>query len=298
MKNKLSLVIDGNYLMFQSFYATYRGDIDKIMRSSKGVPTNALSLFLFQLLKLLNYFEPTHLFVAFDSYSKTKRHELYEEYKSGRAKAPNELWEQFKLIKEILSKLKVNYLENPGDEADDLIATYCSKIDGEKVIFSRDKDLLQLVNSNTSVIEKSDWDYELIDIDNFVDNYGITPNQIPDYKGLRGDSSDNLKGVKGIGDKTAIKLLNEFTTLENLYENLESKSITNSVRNKLILDKDSAFFCKQLAILNKEVDVLNLDINAYDINLLDPSEAEEMLDDLELRKVSEYLEEWYDSLQL
>lgn len=217
-----ALIIDGNYLMFQSFYATYRGDINVILRTSNGTPTNAITLFLKQLVKYLVFYKPDYLFIAFDAKERTKRHELLDGYKANRIKAPQELFIQFDLIKEILKEMKVFYYESAGDEADDLIATFCKNFESlEKFIFSRDKDLLQLVNKNTRVFFKD----EEVTYLNFFEKYQINPDQIIDFKALKGDPSDNLPGIKGIGDKTAIKLLNEFKTFENIYQNLDSKLI-------------------------------------------------------------------------
>ncbi|VEU70913.1 5'-3' exonuclease [Mycoplasmopsis glycophila] len=292
---KTSLVIDGNYLMFQSFYATYRGDLETILRSSKGVPTNAISIFMSQLIKLIYFIDPDCLFIAFDAKEKTSRHLEYSEYKSGRTKAPNELFIQFDLIKELLTKLNITWMEKSGYEADDLIATYTKVIPGEKYIFSRDKDLLQLVNEEVSIVEKTSYGYEILDNDNFYDKYSFYPNQVVSYKGLKGDPSDNLPGIKGIGDVTAIKLLKSFGTFENIYANLDSKEITASVRKKLIEGQKDGYMCYKLAQLvydvpdfpTKEIDFL--------INV-DYSNAKDLIDELELKKLWSYLKELHNHL--
>ncbi|VEU75920.1 5'-3' exonuclease [Mycoplasmopsis columboralis] len=293
MKNKeIMLLIDGNYLMFQSFYATYRGDINAIMRSSKGVPTNAVNLFLLQLVKLIRFYEPQYLFVAFDAKSKTKRHLVYSDYKANRIKAPVEIFEQFNLIKQLLSLLNIAHNEIDGAEADDLIATASVKYNDEnleKLIFSRDKDLLQLVSESTSVIEKdSDNDYQLITHENFYDIYGITPQQIVDFKGLKGDPSDNLPGIKGIGDKTAIKLLNEYQSFENIYENINL--LSKSIQNKLIESKEQGYMCYQLAKLNTNVEEFTYSKEELLLNI-NYQQAEKLLNELELNVAKRYLRE-------
>ncbi|WAM02411.1 5'-3' exonuclease [Mycoplasmopsis felis] len=217
MNNK-NLVIDGNYLLFQSFYASYRGDINTILRTSKGIPTNAIQLFLMQLLKLLKEIKPTHLFITFDAYGQTLRHLQYQEYKSGRAKAPDELYIQMNLIKEILTKLNIKWLEQEGYEADDLIATFTTLLPGNNFVFSADKDLLQLVNSKTTLIHRKSDKYLYITNKNFYDLFEINPEQITSFKGLKGDPSDNLPGIKGVGDKT---VLNYWMNLKILKEFLE-----------------------------------------------------------------------------
>ncbi|WP_036437930.1 5'-3' exonuclease [Mycoplasmopsis gallinarum] len=254
MNKSKFLLVDGNFLMFQSFYASYNPyTMNSLMKSPEGIYTNGVHVFLLSLTKLIDFIKPDYLFVAFDAQGKTKRHENYEGYKAGRTKAPEIIFEQFNLIKQILTGLNVKWFEQIGDEADDLIATLAQNKNTENYIFSKDKDLLQLVNENTSVIShnKKTGEFELINLDNFKNLIGILPYQIPDFKGLAGDSSDNLKGVEGIGEKTAIKLLNEYETLENLYNSIDL--IKGKTKEKLLLDKESAFFCKSLAILNRNV---------------------------------------------
>ncbi|WP_223211610.1 5'-3' exonuclease [Mycoplasmopsis citelli] len=286
------LLIDGNYLMFQSFYATYRGDLNTIMRSSKGVATNAINLFLLQVIKLIRFYNPKYLFIAFDAATKTARHLAYPQYKANRIKAPNEIFLQFDLIKQLLNKLNLVHLEIDGAEADDLIATASKKFNFdnlEKLIFSRDKDLLQLVNSTTSVIDKDNQsNYQLITNENFYDIYNLYPAQIVDYKALKGDPSDNLPGIKGIGDKTAIKLLDEFKTFKGIYEHLDE--LSTSLKNKLLASKDQGQMCYDLAKLNPNV--LEFHLNKEDLVLnISVEKALQMLEELELNVVTKYLKE-------
>ncbi|UUD35517.1 5'-3' exonuclease [Mycoplasmopsis caviae] len=268
MKKDKFLLIDGNYLLFSSFYASYNQyNPESTMRSPQGITTNGVHVFLITLSKLLAYFKPKYLFIAFDAFGKTKRHQSYQDYKAGRMKAPTIIFEQFKTIKEILTKLNIKWFEKSGDEADDLIATLAQSQGCLNLIFSKDKDLLQLVNGNTCVVktvkEGFKIHYELETIDNFEYIYGIKPNQIPDFKGLAGDSSDNLKGVSGIGEKGAIKLINEYGSLENIYQNIDQ--IKGKTKDKLTIDKEQAYMCKSLATLNLNVE-MDKNLSTYLLN--------------------------------
>ncbi|WLP85954.1 5'-3' exonuclease [Mycoplasma seminis] len=293
-KKEKHLLIDGNYLMFQSFYATYYGNPTNIMRSSKGVPTNGINLFLHQLIKLIDFYNPTHLYIAFDSPKKSFRHDIYQDYKAGRTKAPEELFVQFNLVKEILKSLNVNFQEMPGFEADDLIAAYCKQVadDQFKIIFSRDKDLQQLIDQNTAIIQKDSNNYSLLTLDNYFQIYGFLPSQVIDYKALAGDSSDNLPGVKGIGDKTAVSLIQKYGSVPNLYQNEAnwSNDLTKSVITKLQNGKQDALFCLQMATLNPNVTDFDTNKDDYVIDL-DIENAIMQLEDLELRFVLAKLKE-------
>ncbi|WP_416756646.1 5'-3' exonuclease [Mycoplasma aquilae ATCC BAA-1896] len=289
------LIIDGNYLMFQSFYATYYGNPDNIMRASNGTPTNGINLFLHQLNKLIEFYRPKYLYIAFDSKDKSFRHELYDEYKAGRAKAPNELYVQFNLIKQILDLLGVVQQELAGFEADDLVAAYCNKValNEPKIIFSRDKDLHQLIATNISIIQKENYGYSLLTNENYFENYGFLPSQVVDYKALAGDSSDNLPGVKGIGEKTAISILEKFHTVPNLYASQDkwSAMLTKGVINKLIAGKNDALFCLKMATLNPNVDSFNPEKEAYVLKL-NIQNALPLLEQLELRSIIEKWNKW------
>ncbi|ATO30903.1 DNA polymerase I [Mycoplasmopsis bovirhinis] len=292
MKNNLrSLVIDGNYMLFQSFYATYRGDVTTILRTSRGITTNAIAIFLFQLIKLIKFIEPTHLMIAFDAEGKTKRHEIFPEYKKGRMKAPQELFDQFDIIKKLLSLLKVKWIEQAGDEADDIIGTYCKNFEGQKFIFSSDKDLLQLVDQNTSYIIKKGYEISLVTFENFFEIYQMHPKDITSYKGLKGDSSDNLPGVKGIGDKTAIKLIETYGNFQNLYDLLESNNLpeSKSILDKLVKGKESGFLSYNLSQINTKILNLSLDPSEYKINF-DYDNALEYIEELELSKFKKDLQ--------
>ena len=276
---KKVILVDGNNLLFRSYYATaYSGNF---MKNSKGFPTNGLFGFVNMINKILNEENPEYILVAFDI-GKTFRHEKYEDYKGGRSETPDELKMQFPVAKEILTKLGIKYLEIPGYEADDIIGTYSKIIDETEdyqgLIVSSDKDLLQLITNKVSVKLLKSKDYIMMTPKTFKENYGIEPIRMIDLKGLMGDASDNIPGVKGIGEKTAIKLLSEYDSLENLYTHLdEIKGATNT---KLTEGKESAFMSKEIATIYKEVPV-SLNIEDLKFNFNPTPELMELYKELE-----------------
>lgn len=248
------ILVDGNNLLFRSYYATaYTGNI---MRNSKGFPTNGLFGFINMINKILTEENPKYIVVAFDV-GKTFRHEKYQEYKGGRIETPDELKMQFPVAKELLTAMGIKYVEVVGYEADDIIGTFAKMIDDnnnyEGLIVSSDKDLLQLISDDVTVKLSKSKDYIMMDHQTFVDTYGIEPIRMIDLKGLMGDSSDNIPGVKGIGEKTALKLLKEYDTIENLYEHIDE--LKGAVKTKLESDKKAAFDSKEIATIYKEVPI-------------------------------------------
>ena len=251
---KKVILVDGNNLMFRSYYATaYSGNI---MRNSKGFPTNGLFGFVNMMNKIIHEENPNYILVAFDI-GKTFRHEQYEDYKGGRSETPDELKMQFPVAKEILTAMGIKYLEVPGYEADDIIGTFAKMIDEtldcEGLIVSSDKDLLQLISDKVTVKLLKNKDYIMMTPITFQETYGVEPARMVDLKGLMGDASDNIPGVKGIGEKTAIKLLKEYNNLDNLYEHIES--LTGAIYNKLVDGKENAFKSREIATIYREVPV-------------------------------------------
>lgn len=251
---KKVILVDGNNLMFRSYYATaYSGSI---MRNSKGFPTNGLFGFVNMINKIIHDENPEYMLVAFDI-GKTFRHEKYDNYKDGRSETPDELKMQFPVAKEILTAMGIKYLEVVGYEADDIIGTYAKMIDDnddyEGLIVSSDKDLLQLISNDVTVKLLKSKDYVMMTPLVFQDTYGVEPARMTDLKGLMGDSSDNIPGVKGIGEKTAIKLLSQYHDLENLYEHIDE--IKGATHNKLVDGRDSAFMSREIATIYREVPV-------------------------------------------
>ena len=251
---KKVILVDGNNLLFRSYYATaYSGNL---MKNSKGFPTNALYGFTNMLNKIIKDENPEYMIVAFDK-GKTFRHEKYKDYKGGRIKTPDDLVMQFKPARELTNALGIKCFEIENYEADDIIGTYSKIIDEtegyEGLIVSSDKDLLQLISSKVKVKLLKTHDYIMMDEEEFKKTYGLEPIKMIDIKGLQGDPSDNIPGVKGIGEKTALKLLQEYGSVEGIYENIDK--ITGATKQKLIDGKQEAFDSKSLATIYQEVDI-------------------------------------------
>ena len=249
MSNKLVL-IDGNSIIYRAFFAL------PLLNNDKGVYTNAVYGFTTMLLRLLEEEKPTHLLVAFDAGKTTFRHATYKEYKGGRQKTPSELSEQFPLLKELLDAFDIKHYELDQYEADDIIGTLSKQAmdDGfEVTVISGDKDMLQLVSDKVtvSVTRKGISEVERYTPDYLKEKMEITPEQIIDLKALMGDSSDNIPGVPGVGQKTATKFLKQYETLERLYEHIDEVS-GKKMKEKLVTHKDDAFMSKQLATINRE----------------------------------------------
>ena len=258
---KKIVLVDGNNLLFRSYYATaYSGNI---MRNKDGFPTNGIYGFVNMINKIIAEEKPEYMMVAFDI-GKTFRHEKYADYKGGRNATPEDLKIQFPVAKKILTAMGIKYLECDGYEADDIIGTismWCEKDDDyEALIVSSDKDLLQLISDETTVKLLKTKDYIWMDKKAFIDTYGFDPIHMIDLKALMGDSSDNIPGVKGIGEKGAIKLVSEYQTLDNIYDNINN--IKGATQTKLIEGHESAYYSKDLVTIYREVP---LDITFNDL---------------------------------
>ncbi len=246
------ILVDGNNLLFRSYYATaYNGNL---MKNSKGFPTNALFGFTNMINKIIEEEKPTYIMVAFDK-GKTFRHDKYDFYKQGRIETPNELKAQFPKAKELLDAMGIKYLEIDNYEADDIIGTLAEYCNNDPnfigTIISSDKDLLQLISNDIDIKLLKQKDYIRYNEKTFTDEYKIKPINIIDLKALMGDSSDNIPGVKGIGEKTALKLLQEYKTLDGIYENIDK--ITGKVKEKLLADKENAYMSYEVATIYKKV---------------------------------------------
>ena len=246
------VLVDGNNLLFRSYYATlYTGNI---MRNRDGFPTNGLYGFVNMINKIVAEENPKYMMVAFDI-GKTFRHEKYKDYKGGRRETPEDLKVQFPIAKKILTAMGIKYLECEGYEADDIIGTISSWCDKdpeyEALIVSSDKDLLQLISDETVVKLLKPKDYIMMDKATFIQTYGFEPIKMIDLKALMGDASDNIPGVKGIGEKTAIKLLTQYGSLDGIYENIDN--IKGSTHEKLITGNEDAYYSKELVTIYREV---------------------------------------------
>lgn len=277
---KKMMLIDGSSLLFRSFYAllpSYKEDyslpIEGLMRAKDGTPTNAifgLSLIIF---KLMNDFKADYALAAFDTSQPTLRHEAFEDYKGTRKKPPVDLIPQFALSRELFNEFGITTYEEAGIEADDIIGTMAkkgSRAGMEVIIISGDKDLLQLVDGNISVYltRKGVSDLEKMDEKAIFEKYALTPDQIPDLKGLMGDPSDNIPGIKGVGEKTAIKLLTEFNNVETIV----NSQIKGKLGEKIKEQAQAALLSKKLATImcdvNLPFDIENIVYNGVNYNNL------------------------------
>ena len=261
---KRLIIIDSNAVIHRAFHAL------PPLTTKKGELVNAIYGFLLVFFKAIKEFQPDFVVATFDFPAPTFRHKKYKLYKATRKKAPQELYDQIPKIKEILESFNIQIFEKQGFEADDLIGTI-SRIAPKKqilpeietIILTGDLDALQLVDKNTKVyaLRKGLKDTVLYDKEKVKEKYdGLIPEELIDYKALRGDPSDNIPGVSGVGDKTAIFLIKEFGTLENLYKELEqnsekAKKVKESLRKKLLDYKDQAFISKMLAEINQSVPI-------------------------------------------
>ena len=276
---KKIILVDGNNLLFRSYYATaYTGNL---MKNSKGFPTNALFGFTHMINKILHEEKPTHIIVAFDK-GKTFRHEKYADYKGGRGETPDELKMQFPVAKELLTYMGIKYYEIDNYEADDIIGTFAKFCDDEDefigTIVSSDKDLLQLISSDVDIKLLKQKDYIRYNEESFKRAYGIEPIRIIDLKALMGDSSDNIPGVKGIGEKTALKLLQKYGSLDSIYENIDS--IKGAAKQKLIDDKENAYKSFDLATIVRDVP-MEININDVILKEKDSEKLNNLYEDLE-----------------
>ena len=276
---KKILLIDGNNILFRSYYATaYTGNI---MKNSKGFPTNALYGLINMMNKIINEENPEYVMIAFDK-GKTFRHEKYDNYKGGRSETPDELKMQFPVAKKLVEAMGFHYFEIDNYEADDIIGTFAKRATEDKeytaTIISSDKDLLQLINDEVEVKLLKTNDYIRMTKQEFINTYGIEPPRMVDLKALMGDSSDNIPGVAGVGEKTAIKLLQEYGTLGNLYNNIET--VKGKLKDKLIESRDDAFMSYDLATIYKDVPI-DTDFTKIKYNGIDTLKYIDLLNELE-----------------
>ena len=263
-KEKL-LLLDGNSLAYRAFFAL------PLLTNDQGIHTNAVYGFTTMLQKILEEEKPTKMLVAFDAGKTTFRHSTYSEYKGGRQKTPPELSEQFPYLRKLLDAYRIKQYELDLYEADDIIGTLSKEADEQKlevIIVSGDKDLTQLASDNTTVYitRKGITDIEHYTPSHIEEKYGLTPHQIIDMKGLMGDSSDNIPGVPGVGEKTAIKLLKQYPTIEELYQHIDEVSGAK-LKEKLAANEEQAKMSKELATINRQAPI---DIKIEELNYEGP----------------------------
>ncbi len=285
---KKIILVDGNNLLFRSFYATaYQG---VIMRNPEGFPTNALYGFINMMNKIIKEEKPTYIMVAFDK-GKTFRHDKYEEYKAGRTAMPDELKVQFPKAKEVLDAMGIKHFEIDNYEADDIIGTLAKRVDEEDdfvaTIVSSDKDLLQLISDEVVVKLLKQKDHILMTREEFMNTYQVEPIRMIDLKALMGDLSDHIPGVKGIGEKTAISLLVKYGSLDGLYENIES--VAGKTKEKLLADKDNAYMSYDIATIFRDVP-LDFDLEDCKYNGIDADAFVKLLEEFDFKSIIKKLD--------
>lgn len=253
MNNEKILIVDGMALLFRAFFAqSYSA-----RRLEDGTPTNAIYGFFQYLFDAVNAFQPTHVVCCWDMGSKTFRTDLYPAYKANRPEAPEDLVPQFTLVKDIVAAINIPNVGLEGYEADDCIGTVSQKFSalGQVYILTGDQDMLQLVSERIHVVimKKGRSNYAVYDMELLRTDKGIQPFQVVEMKGLTGDTSDNYPGVKGIGEKTALKLLAEYESIDGILNNLEQ--LPKSVKAKIEADLDMLHLCRSLARINVEVPI-------------------------------------------
>lgn len=241
------ILIDGNSLINRAYYAT------PPLSNSEGLPTNAVYGFMNMLLRLVTTEKPTHMLVAFDRKAPTFRHKMFDGYKALRKPMPDDLASQMPILKEVLSSLKITMYEADGIEADDIIGAAAKKFAVPTYIISGDRDEFQLVDDTTTVwfTRRGITDIDEYNIENFKEKTGITPIQLIDLKACMGDASDNIPGIKGVGEKTALTLIQTYGTVENIYANIEE--LKGALKTKVEDSRDMCILSKTLATINTNV---------------------------------------------
>lgn len=288
-KNRL-LLVDGMALLFRAFFAT--AVRKQFMINSKGVPTNAVQGFLRHFLSALETSQPSHVAVCWDMGSKTFRNDIFKDYKSNREAPPLELVPQFDLAKEVTSAFAIPNVGIPGYEADDCIGTICEQVKKEMeiTVLTGDRDLLQILDDQVHVwiMQKGIGNYAKYTKSIFMDSYQMYPKQLVDVKALMGDASDGYPGVKGIGEKTATKLIQEHGDIETMLANLSS--LTPAQRKKIEQDKEMMHLSRELAKIHCEVPV-TMELHEADWSGV-PQTALDFVQEYELNSVRRHLHQF------
>ncbi len=279
-ESKKLILIDGNAIIHRAFHAI------PPFRTSSGELVNSVYGFASILLNILNNEKPDYIAVAFDLKGKTFRHEEYKDYKATRTKAPDELYSQIPRIHKLVSAFKIPIYTAEGYEADDVLGTLSKKAEEKNLntyIITGDLDTLQLVTEKTKVMTFIKFSQmRTYDAAAVFERYGLKPSQVIDMKGLQGDSSDNIKGVAGVGAKTTKTLLQKYGTIESVYDHLDE--ITGAVHKKLASDKESAFLSKRLATIVTDLD-MDLDLSDCKTHEYDENELRAIFEELEFKSL-------------
>jgi len=293
-EQKKFVIVDGHALIYRGYYGL------PPLRTPQGELVNAVYGFTTMLLNMLQKFKPDYLAVAFDLRGPTFRHEAYEGYKATRKETPDDLFPQIPRVKQIVKAFQIPYFEQAGFEADDMIGTVSQKVkdhhpDVDLYILTGDMDLTQLIDDQVRILAPLSGFNEVktYDFDAVKAKYDVRPDQIIDYKALVGDVSDNIPGVQGVGKKTAAKLLNQYDTLDSIYEHLDE--ITGGVHDKLVKDKEMAYKSKELATIVCDVP-MELDLEACHAHEVSGREVKLLFEELDfkrlIRRFDDLQKEW------
>lgn len=281
------VVIDGNSLVNRAFYAL------PMLRSLSGKPCNAVFGFINMILNVISSEKPKYFACAFDAGKHTFRHNMYADYKGKRDKMPEDLAEQLPILKELLTAMGIKIIEQSEIEADDLIGSLSRKFEADFILVSGDRDLLQLINDNTTVwlTQKGISNVLKVDREVLKQEFGLNPEQVIDLKSIMGDSSDNIPGVAGIGKVGATKLISEYGSLDNIYQNIDK--ITGSNQKKLIENKEMAYLSYKLATIKLDVDI-DCKIEDFEYTIPFNQETYELMRDLDFKSIIGK-KEWFDN---
>jgi 5'-3' exonuclease len=287
MTKKQFLLVDGMALLFRGYFSTaFR---NYYMKTKEGIPTNGMYQFSRYLFDAIHHFRPTHVICCWDMGSKTFRNDIYPDYKANREEPPAELVPQFDLVKELTESLSIPNIGLTHYEADDCIGTLATQLGEYQItILTGDQDILQLVDDHTQVaiMRKGIGNYEVFNSENFYQKKGILPKQIVDLKGLMGDSADNYPGVKGIGEKTALKLLKEYGSVENILASFDQ--LTKGLQKKITTDLKLLHLSRDLAEIKRDVPVsCDPDEAIWNVDI---KKAEKKFAQFEMEKLLEFLD--------
>ena len=289
---KKLVLIDGNSILNRAFYGIMN---NKMLMTSDGRYTNAVYGFLNIMFKIEEDIKPDYIGVAFDLKSPTKRHELYSEYKGTRKGMPDELAQQLPLIKEVLQAMNIAIIEKEKYEADDILGTLAKKGEKEKLdvtILTGDRDSFQLASDNITIriprTKMGKTEVEDFNKEKIIEVYGVNPNQLIDVKGLQGDTSDNIPGVPGVGEKTALNLIKKYKNIENLYKKIEegNTDLKGSLLEKLSTNKELAELSKTLGTIDVKVP-LDIDIDDLKIKAWNEEKVLEIFQELRFNRFIE-----------
>lgn len=281
------VIIDGNSLVNRAFYAL------PMLRSLSGKPCNAVFGFINMILNVISSEKPKYFACAFDAGKHTFRHNMYADYKGKRDKMPEDLAEQLPILKELLTAMGIKIIEQSEIEADDLIGSLSRKFEADFILVSGDRDLLQLINDNTTVwlTQKGISNVLKVDREVLKQEFGLNPEQVIDLKSIMGDSSDNIPGVAGIGKVGATKLISEYGTLDNIYQNIDK--ITGSNQKKLIENKEMAYLSYKLATIKLDVDI-DCKIEDFEYKIPFNQKTYELMKDLDFKSIINK-KDWFDN---